>query len=483
MIAHILKSCYSKTVSIFCGIAFLFNFFVSAFNQRPMVVVVPSYNNQQWTAKNLSTILTQQYDNFQVIFIDDCSSDQNDAIAKQTIDANNGWGRTTFIRNPTRQGAMANLYNAIHSCPDDAIIATVDGDDWLPHAHVLSYLNNEYSTGDIWLTFGQFVSYPRNQKGFNAPFEPHIIRNNQFRQSRGHLPMSHLRTFEAWLFKRVKLQDFLYDGTFLTMTWDKAMMAPMVEMACERHKCIANEILYVYNEANPINDHKVDMGLQHRLCDIILSKPPYKRMPDRSTITALCHGKRAELILFCDDYDGAVASVAKASQALHEIYCINVVCKAESPETLTNFQRLKAEYPLVKLFSYQNNNFKQALVDCLNHISSDYIVIAQSGLGFVECNMTKVIYDLERTGAFSYVLATESLRLQKYAQLADNVQACQYKYAPAGWNVPYQALANCYRTSSIRDAIYNHSYATWEECLLQANRMAYDNEDIFLIHQ
>ena len=39
--------------------------------EKPMVVVIPSYNNIKWYKKNLDSVLNQKYQNFRVILIDD----------------------------------------------------------------------------------------------------------------------------------------------------------------------------------------------------------------------------------------------------------------------------------------------------------------------------------------------------------------------------------------------------------------------------
>ena len=49
-----------------------------------------------------------------------------------------------------------------------------------------------------------------------------------------HMP-THLRTFYAWLFKKINLEDLLLDGEFFKMTGDQAILYPMIEMAGERH--------------------------------------------------------------------------------------------------------------------------------------------------------------------------------------------------------------------------------------------------------
>jgi len=61
------------------------------------------------------------------------------------------------------------------------------------------------------------------------------------------------------------------------MAWDLAFMFPMLEMAQERH-CFISDILYVYNNDNPINDHKVDTPLQLSTDRYIRQKNRYSRI-------------------------------------------------------------------------------------------------------------------------------------------------------------------------------------------------------------
>ena len=56
-----------------------------------MVIVVPSYNNEKWCAKNLTSILHQHYDNYRILYVDDASCDQTVAevenlLKKENID-------------------------------------------------------------------------------------------------------------------------------------------------------------------------------------------------------------------------------------------------------------------------------------------------------------------------------------------------------------------------------------------------------------
>ena len=242
--------------------------------ESPIVIVIPSYNNQNWYDKNLASIFFQNYHNYRIIYIDDCSQDNTGALVEEFVQKVHQGLRFTLIKNEKRRGALANLYDAIHSCDDDEIIITVDGDDWLFHDNVLHQVNQAYVRGDVWLTHGKFTEFPVS--GFwSEPVPEDYVKRNAFREYKC---ASHLRTFKAWLFKRIKLEDLLDEtGNFFQMTWDQAMMFPMLEMAGERHKYIS-EVNYVYNCANSLNDNKVNAQLQRDLEKVMRNKPRYQRL-------------------------------------------------------------------------------------------------------------------------------------------------------------------------------------------------------------
>lgn len=248
--------------------------------ERPMVVIIPSYKNEQWVEKNLSSVYEQQYSNMRVIYIDDCSPDLTYQKAVEITAAYNKQSIATIIRNDQRCGALANLYNAIVGCQDHEIIVTLDGDDWLSDPDVLSRLNKYYDQ-DIWITYGQFQECPGGKGvGHSVPFPDQVIKTNAFRSyhtDRALLPASHLRTFYAWLFKSIKKEDLMQDGQFYSMSWDIAFMVPMLEMSGYRHLCI-NDVMYIYNRLNPISDCYKNARLQLETAYQILRKEPYKTL-------------------------------------------------------------------------------------------------------------------------------------------------------------------------------------------------------------
>lgn len=249
--------------------------------QRYIVIVIPSYNNSRWCKTNLGSVFAQNYTNYHVIYIDDCSSDDTYDLVKTCIKEAGQEHRVTLLRNSDRHGALYNLYHAIHSLPDRAIVATLDGDDWFKSTDVLATINQAYSDPNVWLTYGQFEEFPRGSLGICHPMPDYIIANKSYRKENWFT--SHLRTFYAGLFKRIDKRDLMHEGEFLSVTWDQAFMFPMLEMADGRIKFI-DKIMYVYNQANPLNDFKQHLRKQLAFERMIRRKESYEPLPsDQAT--------------------------------------------------------------------------------------------------------------------------------------------------------------------------------------------------------
>lgn len=258
-----------------CGF-FVFSAFAKK-RDKTFVIIIPSYNNIRWYDKNLYMLAQQNktYKNWRAIYIDDCSTDGTGEAVQKYISDNNLSAQVQFIRNPQNMGAMYNLYHAIHACKDDEIVITYDGDDWFANENVLTTLNTIYNDKNIWITYGQYVTYPMGWPGISKQIPDFVTDQNSFRQYAW--LSSHLRTFYAGLFKKIKQEDLMENGKFYVMTWDQAIMYPMLEMA-GHHAKFVDKVLYVYNGDNPISDWRKDEKLLHNTERAIRGKEKYNRI-------------------------------------------------------------------------------------------------------------------------------------------------------------------------------------------------------------
>lgn len=241
--------------------------------EKKIVIVTPSYNNSKWYQWNADSVLTQEYSNYHWFYTDDCSPDRTGELVAQHVKERGLEDKVTIIINKERKLALENLYTMIHQCDDHDIIAILDGDDALAHPRVLQRINEAYQDDNTWLTYGQFIEWPTGFRGFCRPYQQHITEQGLFRQVQD--GPSHLRTFYAGLFKKIKKEDLMRDELFFGMTYDLAIMFPMLEMAGKHHAFIS-DILVLYNVANQINDHKVNQAKQAELARYIRSKERYK---------------------------------------------------------------------------------------------------------------------------------------------------------------------------------------------------------------
>lgn len=252
---------------------------VYADNKR-FVIIIPSRNNSEWCERNLASVASQNYENWHAIYINDASTDDTREKVERFRDEHGLQEKITLINNDVRQGALANIVNAVYQCNNGDVIVTLDGDDWFAGDHVLQKLNDVYNDETVWMTYGSYISHPSGNKGIVGQQIPaREIKENSYRKNQWRT--SHLRTFYAWLFKCIKIEDLKINGEFFSMAWDLAMIFPMLELSGGRFRYIA-DILYVYNQETPFNDYKIDQALQGKLDLLIRSRTPYeplKRMP------------------------------------------------------------------------------------------------------------------------------------------------------------------------------------------------------------
>ena len=104
--------------------------------QNKFKIVIPSYNNEQWVEPNVASILDQTYTNYEVLYINDASTDNTESIVKNIIkdySLEKKWKLITNKENKKRGYNVSphnkNIIDFINN--DEDILVFVDGDDWL----------------------------------------------------------------------------------------------------------------------------------------------------------------------------------------------------------------------------------------------------------------------------------------------------------------------------------------------------------------
>ena len=236
-----------------------------------MVILTTTYNCENFVERSLSSIMSQRFMDFTCYITDDMSTDNTVDIIKKTIE---GDDRFVLIQNTKKMYQPGNYDQVIRGLdiPDDEICLEVDGDDWLPNSNVFGFINEVYQDPKVWMTSGSF-KYHDGRPGFAMP--PKSFQN--VRQQ--NFTLSHMRTWKSWLWKKINLDDLKDEsGEYWSVAGDLAYMFPMFEMSGEENYRHINDVIYIYNESNPLNDHKVNMGKVSETVRKIRNKKPYMKL-------------------------------------------------------------------------------------------------------------------------------------------------------------------------------------------------------------
>lgn len=102
-------------------------------------IIVPNCNYEEWIEKCLNSILSQTYKNYEIIFIDDMSTDNSVKIAKSLLEKPH---KVIELKQKRLNGGARNEAY-LHLSKDVDYVWYVDSDDWLSNEKVLEKINYE----------------------------------------------------------------------------------------------------------------------------------------------------------------------------------------------------------------------------------------------------------------------------------------------------------------------------------------------------
>ena len=236
-----------------------------------LIIVTTFYNAENYIEQCIGSIIGQKHSDFKCFLIDDMSTDNSSKNAKHMI---NGDDRFTLIINKEKKFKTLNFIDVLknENIDENDIVVEIDGDDWLPNSTVFNRVIDAYTNPNVWITNGNF-KYASGPMGFSSPQTDF----DNLRLSR--FTASHLRTWKVFLWRNIQDADHKDSkGNFLSINADLAYMLPMLEMAGPNHYKYLEDVNLIYNDLNPINDHKINLGLVNSVANEIRNKPKYNKL-------------------------------------------------------------------------------------------------------------------------------------------------------------------------------------------------------------
>lgn len=228
-------------------------------------IITPFWNTGKLIEKCINSIKQQVFTDWVCYLIDDYSDD--DSLLR-ALEATHGNDNFQLLRN-TEEKSIINCYDkVIQNLKPTDVCVNIDADDWLANNTVLSKINKVYEDDNTWVTYGSY----KTSNGFNGYCVP--LKGNI---RTGQTAFTHLRTFRAGLFQKIKYEDLLdRHNKTATVAVDITIMTPIAEMAGAARIKFLKDILYIYNVNNYNSISKIRTGDQLEQDRFIRKKKPYK---------------------------------------------------------------------------------------------------------------------------------------------------------------------------------------------------------------
>ena len=116
-------------------------------NNPKVTVVIPCYNYGRFLQRAVDSVLKQTYQDFEIIIVDDYSTDNTQEISTSFTDA-----RIKYIRQSQNVGQSANRNTAFKLAKGE-IVALLDADDWLNNQYLENVVPafNDPSVGFVYV--------------------------------------------------------------------------------------------------------------------------------------------------------------------------------------------------------------------------------------------------------------------------------------------------------------------------------------------
>lgn len=283
---------------------------VSTNKSKHFVFIIPSYNNSKWFKLNLDSIFNQCYTNWNIIYVDDASTDDTFLIVNEYIKSNGFSNKCLTIKNNRRMIQSYSRYIAYQMCDDNDICILLDGDDWLLDSNVLKFLNEFYLKHGLEATYQSYKSYINGNiqtlKSF-IPYSKQVLDNRLFRSSTW--LAYHLRTCQAKFIKQISFFDFIDNlGNFITSSTDIVESSCFLELIDPSRHRSSGQYLMVYNRDNSskyknsyFNGDAIEKSYRSIIGKDISNRPKYI-YKERKNNLYICNSSSLDLIYMLNKY-------------------------------------------------------------------------------------------------------------------------------------------------------------------------------------
>lgn len=130
-------------------------------------IVLPIYNGEKYMRQSIESVINQTYKNWELIIIDDCSTDNTPTIAKKYAEKDN---RIRYYRNETNLKLPRGLNRGFSLSKGDYLTWT--SDDNLYHPNALEVMLNTLLENKVELVYASYYMVDENNKTIGETIAP-----------------------------------------------------------------------------------------------------------------------------------------------------------------------------------------------------------------------------------------------------------------------------------------------------------------------
>lgn len=248
--------------------------------QQPLVsIVIPCYNHSQFVQETIQSVIDQDYENIELIIIDDGSKDNSVEVIQEMIPAcEERFVRFEFRYRPNK-GLCATLNEALEWCEGEYFSPLASDDIALPHK--TSFLIKKHQQYDAAVVFGSARKFNIEKEGKDLLLNcEHTLKDLMFIKNMPAAPASLMRADVirnvGGFLEGVALED-LYMWLKLTSNGEKLYSFPEVVVKYRDH------------EANTIKRFEFMHKQRLKVLELFSSVPYY----ESARVNAIALGAKA----------------------------------------------------------------------------------------------------------------------------------------------------------------------------------------------
>ncbi len=401
--------------------------------------VVYASNQAAWCERSLESIFAQDDEAYRVIFIDDASTDETYKTAQQFVMSAAQDSRVILMRNETKLGFCASLYQAMEHCSDREVVIPLEAKDWLSQERVLFRLNAAFQNPDVWIAESSAMAYPQFQiDGAEGLF-----------------------AFYAALLKRTPVGDLFFEGR--PAHAKEACFLSLRNLAEGRIRQFSDPFLFV-NQAGFSPSTK-----QKDVVSFLSTSEPLSEFPQ-----PIAPSKKPDMLVF--SYDRPLqlyALLESIRQYMSGLSKLSIIYRASDERYAKAYEELQMAFPSINWLKQSSNphkDFKPLVLQALKDFSSPYVLFAVDDIvvkDFVD--LSSCIDAMEKTNAYGFYLRLgahvkhcymidQPQAIPPHLSLGDKMFAWDFSSAQHDWAFAHTLDMTIYRKADVEAAFRRLNY-------------------------